>query len=180
MQEEAKHIDTTNLEEEYTGELQEPDFSQPLVIDSDLYASEKLDSLSRRVAKIRDLKQLRDDLVNKTTEFYDMQIEKIARQMAYFHLALRAYMEAKNAANPKCKSMKFSSGNLCLRKKPDKIVIDEAFKPESWQSDIFVRFKTIWSVDKTAIAKELKDTGQLPSYATVEEGEVKFDITFND
>ncbi len=178
MSEEARKLD--DLQEQYSGEFQEPDGDDIPIIDDDLAASINLDRVARRHTEIERIKKLRDEILNRTDEFYAMQIDKLERQIAFFKPALEEYMFGVNAQNAKCKSKKFSAGNLCLRKKPDKIVIDESYVPGEDQNEKYLVAKAVYSIDKTAIKKDLKEHGLLPDYATVEEGEVTFKIEFND
>jgi len=133
-----------------------------------------------RDKEIAKIKARRDFIVSQAKEWAKREIEKLENQKQYLAIPLESFMEAINKSNPKIKSLKFPAGVIGLRKSPERIEIDADFEPEKHLDDPFIKQTINYSVDKKAIKERLKETGELPEYASVVPSEAKFYYKGND
>jgi len=169
---------TTAIAEDFSGEL-EPIESAPMV-ESEEAAQTALYRLVVRDKKIDKIEKRRDFIVSQAKEWAKKEIEKLENQKQYLAIPLESFMEAINKSNPKIKSLKFPAGVIGLRKSPERIEIDADFVPEKHLDDPFIKQTISYSVDKKAIKEKLKETGELPEYASVVPSEAKFYYKGND
>ncbi len=163
------------IEEEFTGSLEEIDVDQPSpVVEGDEAVITTLSRLNVRDKEIAKIEQQGYFMKDNIDAWMSNQIHKIEKQKAWLQIPLQSFMEAINKSNPKIKSLKFPVGKIGLRQTPQKIEIDEDFVAETHKEDPFVKAKITYSVSKKDIASQLKETGELPDYASVIPGETKF------
>jgi len=168
------------IQEDFTDELEEFDSSLPPVVQDEDAAQTALARLVFRDKEIARIEARRDFIKNQADEWANQQIEKIEVQKQHFLLPLESFMKSINKSNPKIKSLKFPYGTIGVRQTPQKIEIDDDFKPEEHADDPFVSAKVTYSVNKANIKKVMKNTGELPEYASVVPGEIKFYFKGNE
>ena len=165
----------TAIQEDYSGELEAIDTDQPSpVVETDEAVITILSRLNVRDKMMATVTSHANFMREQADEWEKRAIEKIEKQKEWLRIPLQSFIESINKSNPKIKSLKFPTGTIGLRQSPQKIEIDEDFDPSKHTDDPNVVAKTTWSVCKSVIAKTLKETGEIPDYASVVPGETKF------
>ena len=163
------------IQEEFTGDLDEFDTSQPPpVVQENEGAEIALARIAYRDKAIDKIKALRDYKCQQAVEWANREIIKIEKQKQWHLDSLKYFMEGINRSNPKVKSLSFPSGKIGLRQTPQRIEIDADFVPSEHTDDPFVVAKTTHVVAKEDMKAHLKNTGELPDYASVVPGKKKF------
>ena len=168
------------IQEDYSDELEVFDESLPPVVQDEDAAQVALARLIFRDKEISRITARRDFIINQADEWAKQEIEKIERQKLHFMLPLESFMKSINKSNPRIKSLKFPQGVIGVRSTPQKIEIDPDYKAEEHPLDPNVVVKTTYSVSKTAVKNQMEATGELPEYASVVPGEVKFYFKGNE
>ena len=179
---EIKAYEIDSIDEDVTGELQpEGEFG---IIEKNEEAMTLLERIKVRQDAIEGLEKLYEfrtralrEKIEQADKWLADEKVKYQRQIDFFKMPLKQFMEAINASNPKIKSLNLPTGKLKLRKLPDKIVITDGFKATAddyGKPGIFE--KLTYEINRTAIKEHLKKTGEMPDYATIETGETKFEV----
>jgi len=172
------------MTEEFEGEIDNRDLNldETPVVETEELASTFLNLIRSRERKLEDIEIFRENKIAEINEWCDAAMMQVKASILYFQQPLQIFMESRNRENEKVKSIKFPNGTIGLRKSPDRIEIDRNFQPDQHPEDKFVKsvVKTIYSVDKKAIADQAKETGEVPDYAVLIPGETKFYYKFQE
>ena len=155
----------------------EVDTSQPPPVIEDYDTAEEV--VSKVVLDgetIKGIQAKRDFIIANANLWAEQKIKQIENYNNWYSSRLIDFMRGINKSDPQKKSIKFPLGTIGFRQLPEKIEIDLDFNPAENTDDPFVSAKTIYSVSKADIMKKLKTTGELPEYASVVPGEIKFYI----
>jgi len=155
----------------------EVDTSQPPPVIEDYDTAEEV--VSKVILDgetIKGIQAKRDFIIAQANLWADQKIKQIENYNNWYSSRLIDFMRAINKSDPKKKSIKFPLGKIGFRQSPEKIEIDPDYNPAEHTDDPNVVVKTTYSVSKTAIKNQMEATGELPDYASVVPGEIKFYI----
>lgn len=176
MQTEAKTEEIQHPDVIEIGTMEEPN-EVTLDVTDDKGATMLIRNMAHAEKEIARLNEYADSEIKRMTSWRDEQIERIERHHLYFRNLAESYMrDVYEKTGGKTKTLKLIGGQFQIRKLPDKIKIDEAFKPEENKKDKFVVSKTTYRVDLKSVMDNLKVNGELPDYAEVVEGDTKFKV----
>jgi len=150
--------------------------SGQVVVSDEASATLAMRVIESREREIERIRQTADGEKARIENWARAEVERHQKAISFFVAPLESFLRDINEkTGGKTKSIKYPYGTIQLRKLPDKIEIAEEFKPEEHPDDPYVKAKTNYSVDKTAIKAAMKDSGELPEYATLVPGQTKFD-----
>ena len=149
---EQEHLDDSEYRE-----YAEPDDENKIVAD-DRNVEKILHSYQFIEKTIRRLKERKE----ASAEFYDNEIKKAEKNLEYKNSILRSYLESNGQ-----KTMKFSNGNISVRKSTRHIHSGSENKLIQWceendKKNEFELIKKTKKPSKSAIIKFIKDTGFTP------------------
>lgn len=142
-------------------------YSTPTAVETDFQA----DMYCEMIVNLQTEKERLAKLLQQRTAKLTADIEAINKRIGWFRLMLENYMVGLNNANPKKKSHKLAAGELSIRAGSDVVIIAPDFKADAEIAQAypdFIRENITYSVDKAAIKKAIKETGECPPWASLE------------
>lgn len=162
------------IEGKYESEFEVDTTQSPPVVEEYEIAETTLSKMVLNDQKIQAIEERRDFICKSANIWAEKEIKRIKSYNEWISQPLKYFMIGINRNNPKLKSLKFPMGKIGLRQSPQKIEIDADFVPAEHKDDPNVVRKVSYAVSKKDIASQLKETGELPDYASVVPGETKF------
>ena len=135
---------------------------------------DKADGLLWHYSQVEQERQRISDLaqaqIDKIMLWKENELHKISGKTEWLSNGLREFL-----ATTGKKSMKLPNGTLQTRKSPDKYVYEDEQTFMELHPN-FVREKVVVSLDKTAVKKAVKETGEIPDGLDIVEGTTTFSI----
>ena len=132
--------------------------------------------LLRRYSQTNEILSYIDENINKLQQFRAELLQRTEQKTQYLRDKLKAYTKRELEGEPE-RSIMLPSARLSLRKPTTKIVITDektALETLSKEHSEFVKIKA--SIDKAALKKHIKATGEIIEGVELQEGEESFAI----
>jgi len=112
--------------------------------------------------------RLAQQQIDKINNWLDLELNKINGRIEWLETGLKTFMSTTDK-----KTVKLPNGSLQTRQLPDRFEFADGFM-EAYQQ--FKREKITYSLDKAAVKKHYKDTGEILEGLEVVPGDISFSV----
>jgi len=140
--------------------------------------------IAREKGRIQDIKNQAISQIDKIQLWEVSMTRKYEKEIARQTERLQLYFLGLVASDPDLRTRELPNGTLKARKQQDELVIEDEnafvrrYKPDAMENG-FINIKYQLKIDRRAIKKYIKETGDLPEGCRLDDRDDKFTITTN-